>query len=148
MAKLGLAMDLSYVFTPFITWFVTGAFKFIVNSIKTKSFAFSLIGYGGFPSNHAAIVSSLLFLVAFKEGVDHPSFGVALSLTFIVVLDAASLRKQIGKHAESINKLSYPTDNTLRERIGHTKIEIAFGLLAGLFIAYMVSYFFEYFLVP
>ena len=95
-----------YLMTPFVAWLATGAFKFVVNSIKARRLAFVLVGYGGMPSNHSAIVSSMCTLIALQEGIDHPAFGVAVTLAFIVVMDAASLRKNIGLQAEQINRLT------------------------------------------
>ena len=57
----------SYLITPFLAWLVAGCLKFLINSIKAKQLAFGLIGYGGLPSNHSAIVSSMAALIAFKE---------------------------------------------------------------------------------
>ena len=73
----------SYLITPFLAWLVAGCLKFLINSIKAKQLAFGLIGYGGLPSNHSAIVSSMAALIAFKEGIDTPAFGVAFTLAFI-----------------------------------------------------------------
>jgi acid phosphatase family membrane protein YuiD len=130
-------MDFVYLLTPFSTWLITGLLKFMVNSFKAKKLAFGLIGYGGFPSNHSAIVSSMAALIAFKEGIDHPAFGVAVTLAFIVILDAHSLRRQIGKHAAAINQVRMASSNhaPLRERMGHTAIEIAAGVLVGVALA-------------
>jgi acid phosphatase family membrane protein YuiD len=130
-------MDLSYALTPFLAWLVAGVLKFIINSIKAGQLAFGLIGYGGMPSNHSAIVSSVAALVAFKEGVDHPAFGVALALAFVVMLDANSLRRQVGKHAEAINRLNVNTPDSLplRERMGHTRWEIGAGIAVGIAVA-------------
>lgn len=132
----------SYLITPFLAWLVAGCLKFLINSIKAKQLAFGLIGYGGLPSNHSAIVSSMAALIAFKEGVDTPAFGVALTLAFIVMLDANSLRRAVGKHAVAINKLAKddPEYQQLRERMGHTKIEILAGVIVGIFIAIAMSY--------
>jgi acid phosphatase family membrane protein YuiD len=134
-------MDLSYTLTPFAAWLLAGSLKFFINSLRAKKLAFGLIGYGGLPSNHSAIVSSTTTLIALKEGINHPAFGVALTLTFIVALDACSLRKQVGKHAAAINKLSNCVDVqllSLRERMGHTPIEILAGLITGAFVAWLV----------
>lgn len=130
-------MDFSYALTPFLAWLVAGIAKFIINSIKARQLAFGLIGYGGLPSNHSAIVSSMVALVAFKEGIGHPAFGVALTLAFIVMLDANSLRRQVGKHAAAINKLAAGAANhqALRERMGHTRLEIAAGIAVGVVVA-------------
>ena len=136
-----MAMDLSYVVTPFVAWFVAGASKFIINSVHARKLAFELIGYGGLPSNHSAIVSSVAALVAIKHGIEHPAFGVALGLAFIVVLDAASLRRQVGKHAALLNRLhrSFPESAPLRERMGHSRVEIGAGVLVGIAVALLIS---------
>lgn len=137
-------MDYSYLFTPFIAWLIAGSLKFLINSVRAGKLAYGLIGYGGLPSNHAAIVSSMTALIGIKEGIQHPAFGVAMTLTFIVLLDANSLRKQIGLQAKTINSLTQQNDisnrSPLRERIGHTKIELLVGLVVGLLVAYAVSF--------
>lgn len=132
-------MEYIYLITPFAAWLVAGITKFIVNSIKAKQLAFGLIGYGGLPSNHSAIVSSMVFLIALKEGIAHPAFGVAVTLAFIVLLDANSLRQQVGKHAKAINLLQTDTEaKPLRERIGHTRIEILAGVIVGGLVAWVL----------
>ena len=132
-------MEYSYLITPFIAWLIAGISKFLVNSYKAKQLAFGLIGYGGLPSNHSAIVSSTATLIALREGINHPAFGVAVTVAFVVMLDANSLRRQIGNQASTINQLSKDKGyGVLRERIGHTKIEIAAGILVGYFTALLV----------
>ena len=130
-------MDLSYALTPFLAWLVAGVLKFVVNSLRAGKLAFGLIGYGGLPSNHSAIVSSTAALIALKEGLAHPAFGVAVTLAFIVMLDAISLRRQVGKHAQAINALvpNSPERPWLRERMGHTRLEIAAGIAVGIAVA-------------
>jgi len=137
-------MDFSYALTPILAWLVAGIMKFVINSIKGKQLAFGLIGYGGLPSNHSAIVSSMAALIALKNGIGHPAFGVAITLAFIVMLDANSLRREVGKHAIAINRLATTLNahHTLRERMGHTRIEIAAGIVVGIAVATAVNAFF------
>lgn len=132
-------MDYSYLFTPFLTWLCCGITKFLINCIKEKRLAFDLIGYGGMPSNHSAIVTSMVALIAFKEGIDTPAFGVALTLAFIVMLDANSLRKKMEQHAIEINKINAYQQPILRERIGHSKLEILMGVILGILMGYLLS---------
>lgn len=127
---------MDYALTPFLAWLFAGILKFVINSIRAKKFAFSLIGYGGLPSNHSAIVSSTVALIAFKNGIDSPAFGVAVTLAFIVILDAASLRREIEKHAERLNKMSHK--KLFRERLGHRPHEILAGILMGILTAFLV----------
>ncbi len=136
-----MILDFSYALTPFLAWLVAGVSKFAINSFKAKKLAFGLIGYGGFPSNHSAIVSSMAALIALKDGMGTPAFGVAVTLAFVVMLDANSLRQQVGKHATAINKLAADTADhqALRERIGHTRWEIAAGIAVGIAVAAMVN---------
>ena len=141
MASSGVIMDLSYALTPCLARFFAGVSKFIINSIKARHLAFDLIGYGGLPSNHSAIVSSMGALIALKVGIGHPAFGVAVTLAFIVMLDANSLRQHVGKQAVAINKLAAEASHhqALRECIGHTKLEIVAGIFVGIAVAVLVN---------
>jgi len=137
-----------YLITPFFTWLITGCTKFAINCLKEKRLAFDLIGYGGMPSNHSAIVSSITALVAFEEGLNSPAFGVALTFTFIVLLDANSLRNQVGKQAQAINTLiqNHAVEiQPLRERIGHSRLEILAGLATGALCATLLHFAFMFF---
>lgn len=135
-------MNISYVITPFLTWLVAGTLKFLINSIRAKQWAFGLIGYGGLPSNHSAIVSATATLIALKQGINTPAFSVALTLVFIVILDASSLRRQVGKQARAINQLSLGQQGyqPLRERMGHSKLEIFAGILVGFGVAIAINF--------
>ena len=140
-------IDIHYLITPFLAWLIAGTTKFLINSIKSKKLAFELIGYGHWPSNHSAIVSSVVTLIALKEGLEDPAFGVALTLAFVVIMDASSLRRQIGRQAAAINRL-YALDLStsiekqnhliLRERVGHNYIEILSGLIVGILVAVII----------
>ncbi len=136
-------LDLSYLVTPFFAWLVAGVTKFLINSWKAKTWAFGLIGYGGLPSNHSSIVSSAAAIIAFKNGIDTPAFAVAIALAFIVMLDANSLRQQVGKHAVIINQLNKDEKAQLRERMGHTRVEILAGIITGIVSAWLVFIFFS-----
>lgn len=133
-------MDIAYAVTPLLAWLVAGILKFVINSIRARQLAFGLIGYGGLPSNHSSIVCSTAALIALREGMTHPAFGVAVTLAFIVMLDANSLRRQIGQHAAAINRLTRaePGQDALRERVGHSRVEIVAGMLTGIVVAAVV----------
>ena len=139
-----MSVDLSYLLTPLLAWLLAGSLKFLINSCRAGQPAFGQIGYGGMPSNHSAIVSSTAALIALREGMGHPAFGVAVTLAFIVMLDASSLRRQVGRQAEAINALARrqghdAQDTRLRERMGHTRLEIAAGILVGIAVAALVN---------
>ena len=130
-------MDIAYLVTPLLTWLVVGPLKFLINSIRTRQWAFGLIGNGGFPSNHSAVVTSMATLIALREGIGEPAFGVAVTLGLIVIIDANSLRQHVGKHAAALNRLAggESVHGLLRERMGHTLVEIGGGICTGVLIA-------------
>jgi acid phosphatase family membrane protein YuiD len=133
-------MDLAYLVTPLLTWTAVGPIKFLINSAKARRWAFNLVGNGGFPSNHSAVVSSMATLIALREGIGHPAFGVAVTLCFIVIIDANSLRQHVGRQAAAINRLADDKagHTWLRERMGHTLVEIAGGLATGIGLGHLV----------
>lgn len=65
---------------------------------------------------------------------------MVITLAFIVILDANSLRRQVGKQAAAINHLalSLKPHEVLRERIGHTRVEIAAGIILGMGVAAVI----------
>ena len=131
----------AYAVAPLAAWFTAGGLKFAVNSLRARRLAFDLIGYGGMPSNHSAIVSTMAALIALREGIGSAAFGVALTLALVVMMDANGLRRQVGRQAERINRAMPPGEGErpLRERMGHTRPEIVAGILTGLAVAWAVN---------
>ena len=131
-------MDISYLVTPFLTWLVVGPIKFLINSARERRWAFNLVGNGGFPSNHSAVVTSMATLIALREGIGHPAFGVAVTLAFVVMIDANSLRQHVGRQAAAINRLAGGQGAGLRERMGHTLVEIGGGICTGIGMGFAI----------
>lgn len=131
-------MDFSYLATPVLTWLVVGPIKFLINSARQRRWAFNLVGNGGFPSNHSAVVTSMATLIALREGMGHPAFGVAVTLCFIVMIDANSLRQHVGRQAAAINRLDASGAKPLRERMGHTLVEISGGIATGIGMGWLI----------
>jgi acid phosphatase family membrane protein YuiD len=133
-------MDFSYLLTPALTWLIVGPIKFLINSARQRRWAFDLVGNGGFPSNHSAVVTAMATLIALREGIGHPAFGVAITLCFIVMIDANSLRQHVGRQAAAINRLGEGRADhvTLRERMGHTLVEIGGGVVTGVLMGNLI----------
>ena len=50
-----------YIYIPFLLWFGIQLFKLIYDLVTTKKFNFKrIIGAGGMPSSHSAVVMSLI----------------------------------------------------------------------------------------
>ncbi|MFP5393028.1 MAG: divergent PAP2 family protein [Gammaproteobacteria bacterium] len=135
-------MDISYLVTPIVTWASVGPIKFLINSARERRWALDLVGNGGFPSNHSAVTTSMATLIALREGMDSGAFGVAVTLAFIVMIDANHLRQHVGKHAEALNRLQTGQPR-LRERMGHTLVEIAGGIATGIGMGFLLNAVFD-----
>ena len=88
-------MLLDYIIICPLAFVLGGSLKFCINSIKLRNLAFDQIGLGNFPSTHISIVSSITWLVYFREGYSDPLLGVCLALLIIVTIDAIDTRKKI-----------------------------------------------------
>lgn len=133
---------MKYLLLPFIAWAISGCLKFIINYIKYGAKANQLIGYGGFPSTHTTIVSSVVFLIGLTEGFFTPLFSLGLAILLIIIIDAHGLRRHIGEQATVINQFNRRNNIksfSLRERIGHRWIEILGGVLLGFILAYIIA---------
>jgi hypothetical protein len=123
------------------TWVINGSIKFAVNTLRSGKEALALIGYGGFPSTHTAMVAAALFYVGFHWGFNTPSFAALAALLWVVMNDAMHLRIQVGSQAAAINRLTKKKKDRLRERMGHSKIEVLGGLVVGGVIGFLWDHF-------
>lgn len=134
-------MTYKYALIPMIAWFAAGTLKFIVNFIRFRRQAISLIGNGGFPSTHTTVISSTVFLIGFAEGMSAPVFGLGVAVLMITIIDALGIRRAVGRHASAINRHILPgnmTEPVLRERQGHNPVEVLGGLILGVMLAYLL----------
>lgn len=129
-----------YIIVPFLLWFGIQLFKVIYDLVTTKKFNFKrILGAGGMPSSHSAIVVSLATLIGKYEGVDSAIFAVSLIVAFVVMYDACGVRRSAGKQAHILNKI-IETPNLTRveiseklvEALGHSPKEVLVGALIGL----------------
>ena len=97
---------------------------------------------GGMPSSHAAVVCSLCTSVAFVEGITSNLFVFSFWFALVVLRDALGVRRSAGLLARALNNLGRQTAektgvefSAVKEIQGHTPLEVAVGVLLGIFIA-------------
>lgn len=131
-----------YIYIPFLLWFFIQIYKVIHDLVATKKFNFKrIIGAGGMPSSHSAIVTSLTTLIGKYQGVDTPIFAVSLVFALVVMYDACGVRRAAGKQAAILNKIvqtpgltSVQVSEKLVELLGHTPIQVFVGALIGIVV--------------
>ena len=135
-----------YLYIPLMLWFCIQIFKVIYELIKTKKFNFKrIVGAGGMPSSHSAVVTSLATLIGKYEGVNTAIFAVSFVMAFVVMYDACGVRRAAGKQAALLNKLvetpgltGIQVSEKLVEVLGHTPIQVIVGALIGLIAGLLV----------
>ena len=146
MGILGEIFKNKYIVVPLLLWLFIQIFKVIYDLITTKKFNFKRIwGAGGMPSSHSAVVVGLATLIGKYEGVNTPIFAVALIFSFIVMYDAAGVRRAAGKQAKLLNQIvetpglsGLQVSEKLVEVLGHTPIQVLVGALIGLIVGVIV----------
>lgn len=87
-----------FIYVPFLTWFCIQLFKVIWDLVTTKKFNFKrILGAGGMPSSHSAVVTSITTLIGKNQGVDSPIFALSLIVALVVMYDACGVRRAARK---------------------------------------------------
>ena len=138
--------EYKYIIVPFFVWFGIHLFKFIYDLVKSKKFNFKrLMQAGGMPSSHSGVVISLTTMIGKNVGINSPLFAVALIFSFIVMYDAAGVRRAAGKQAKLLNKIvetpgltSLQVSERLVEVLGHTPVQVIVGAAIGVIVGLLV----------
>ena len=126
-----------------LAWVSAQLIKFIIVNIRERRLnLLVLIQSGGMPSSHSATVCALATAIGFQIGFGSPEFAIAAILAFIVMYDAAGVRRAAGEQAKRINMLTqdYLDDfeedmqAQLKELLGHTPPEVFGGAVLGILI--------------
>lgn len=134
------------IYVPLILWFIIQAYKVISDLIVNKKLNIKrILGAGGMPSSHSAVVCSLAMLIGREYGFNSGIFAMATVMAFIVMYDATGVRRAAGKQARILNKIletpgmtTVEVQEKLIEALGHTPVQVfvggAIGILVGLII--------------
>ena len=137
---------------PIAAWLIAQIIKIIINALVNKELRLErLWGDGGMPSGHSATVCSLAVMCGFTYGFGSGVFAIAAILATIVMNDAVGVRREAGKQAVTLKQLADLVNGAiadpdeqvrtekLKELVGHTPLQMVFGALLGIFVAF--SYF-------
>lgn len=131
-----------FLYMPLIVWACIQVFKVISELIVTKKFNFKrLMGAGGMPSSHSAVVTCLATLIGKEYGFDTGIFAMSAIFAVVVMYDAAGVRRAAGKQASLLNKIiqtpgltSVEFQEKLVEVLGHTPLQVFVGAIIGIVV--------------
>ena len=129
-----------------LAWFIAQVLKVVLVFWKEKRIDFSrMVGSGGMPSSHSALITAMAASVGKYAGLDSVLFAIAATVAMIVMYDAANVRREAGRQAELLNKIvldlyrDNPLDQEkLKELLGHTPVEVAAGMVLGIAVGVFV----------
>jgi uncharacterized protein len=128
-----------FLLAPIVAWTIAQAAKVILYSVRERRLNLRVLAVtGGMPSSHSAIVMGLTTAIGKYAGPTSPQFAIALIFSFVVMYDAAGLRRAAGRQAAILNRLVEDLvhmrgvqEQKLRELLGHTPVEVLVGAVLG-----------------
>ena len=127
-------------------WFIAQLLKVIFVLLRDKHFDVRrFVGSGGMPSSHSSFVTSLATFIGFQHGFDSGIFALCTVFAFVVMYDAAGVRRAAGHQAAVLNQMIEHWNDgpeiqgkRLKELLGHTPYEVLAGALLGIVWAVLV----------
>ncbi len=126
-------------------WMVAQVLKTLIDLALNKNFnPERLVGSGGMPSSHSSTVCALTTAASYRYGVGSFEFAVCFVLSMIVMYDAMGVRRETGRQAKLLNSILMENplklkgeliQETLKEYVGHTPLQVAAGALLGILLA-------------
>ena len=139
-------LDNHLLVNSLIAWAAAQIMKTILyTAVHKKLDIHRLFGDGGMPSGHSATVTAMATTAALQYGLDSPIFSITAIVAIVVMHDAMGVRREAGKHAKVLNNLlvslsaDIPSEDVLKEFLGHTPLQVCFGALLGLGVALLLS---------
>ncbi len=136
------------IWVPLVAWFIAQLTKVIIHLVNEKRLDLSLMySPGGMPSAHAALMTALATTMGLLYGFDSPFFAISLAVAFIVMYDAAGVRRTVGYQSTMLNKMlddlfkgKKEYSQRLSEIIGHSKWEVFVGAVLGIALAMLFTW--------
>ena len=146
IADLCLIFRNEIIIIAFITWVFNQSLKLIVFYATEKKWDIRrFVGAGGMPSTHSALSVCVATTIGIKEGWESPLFALAIVVAFIIMADAAGVRRETGEQAKVLNKIILEffkeiriKDKRFKELVGHTPFEVIVGAFVGIAMAWIL----------
>ncbi len=122
-------------------WAIAQVLKFIISIIAFRKVDIQyLYTGGGMPSSHSALVCACSAGTAFATGLSSPLFAIVTLFSFIVMYDAANVRRETGRQSKILNYITKDWDDIppevmdrqLKELLGHTPLQVLVGAVLGI----------------
>lgn len=111
-----------FILTPVLAFTLAQGLKIVLKALRKNIAWKNVFAYSDMPSGHSATVSSLLIIMALREGISSAAFAITFVFSTIVIVDALGLRNYLSALGKKMNNL---------HNIGHTLIQVIIGFIIG-----------------
>ena len=148
MTVIRQLLDNRILWIGILSWVTAQVLKVILTLVVDKKLDMSrLFGLGGMPSSHTAVVVSVTVAVGIRMGFNSALFAISAALALITMTDAMGVRREAGKQAAVLNKVVQELienggdlpEETLKELLGHSPLQVFIGAMLGLVIALITA---------
>ncbi len=137
----------SALLTSFLSWLTAQGAKVLCHlAITHRINLHYLVGTGGMPSAHSALVCGLTTSIGWQCGWGSPIFALALGFAGLTMFDASTVRRAAGQQARLLNEIIDElfkeqrfSERKLKELLGHTRLEVLMGAIIGVLIGVIVQ---------
>ncbi len=146
MSPLSESMQNGVLWASLAACLLAQVIKGVVDVIKNRKLNVRVVlGSGGMPSSHSALVTALATGVGQIDGWDSIEFALATVFAIIVMYDAAGVRRAAGKQARILNQMIDElfqeehkfNEERLKELLGHTPVQVFAGSALGILVSWL-----------
>ncbi len=148
MQNVGEIFQNQVLLNAFLACFLAQGIKGLVGLVRHGKLDFRVIlGSGGMPSSHSALVTALAAGVGQTGGWQSIEFAMATVFAVIVMYDATGVRQAAGKQARILNQMidelfqedHHFNEEKLKELLGHTPVQVFAGCALGIAVAWVAT---------
>lgn len=148
MQDIGAIFNNHVLIIALVACLFAQALKLLVELVRHGKVTFrTLVGTGGMPSAHSALVTALATGIGQTIGWASGEFALAFVFAIIVMYDAAGVRQAAGKQARILNQIvdeffhenATFNEDRLKELLGHTPVQVIAGSALGVVISWIAA---------
>ncbi len=145
MQDVGAIVHNQVLLVALASCFIAQGLKLVIELVQHQKLNVRvLVETGGMPSAHSALVAALATGIGQLKGWASTDFAIAAIFAFIVMYDAAGVRRAAGKQARVLNQIideffqdePHFSEDRLKELLGHTPVQVIAGSILGIVIAW------------
>ena len=132
-----------FIIAPLVGWIAAQTLKVIfelsTDGVQLKDAWAS----GGMPSSHSAGIVSLTTAIGIEQGMSSAIFGLALTVSEVILYDSIGVRRTTGENALAITEIESKLHARPKQKVhiakGHTPKQVTGGVVLGLIIGVILT---------